>query len=65
MLSSAFVRFRSGLMLFNPKSIQTCLEDDIGEGGKFVLKCALINQLIQLQDYTAIQRFPLVFCLCG
>ena len=38
--SSTFLRYCSGLMLFNPESIQTCLIDDIAEGRKFVLECA-------------------------
>ena len=30
-----------------------------------MLECYLPDKLIQLQDYSAIQRFPLVFCPCG
>ena len=41
------------MMLFNPGSIQTCLVDDVAEGGKLVLECALPDVLIQLQDYVA------------
>ena len=50
-LSSAFLRFRSGLMLFTPERIQICLVDDVAEGGKLVLECALPDKLIRLQDY--------------
>ena len=28
-------------MLFKPESIQTCLVDDVAEGGTLVLECAL------------------------
>ena len=37
-------------MCLNPESIQTCLVNDVAEGGKGVLECVLSYEGIQLQD---------------